>query len=233
MTVAVTTLMPLGLPLASDPCHRGFVLVWLQQLLQLVPLRQPLVRCLTKKSTIMISTGFRLTRKRVKNSPSGVSSVSGTPGCCAAGAGSPGRLLLLRRGRVMIFGMGLTSRSRATLVAAWKACYDAEQYYQRPPNYMLFNPTHFDPVHDIFSTFGLKQELLALHSNSYHILLLDIVGRQTTLRILQGVLLDECITAMERQVHTNFPCMTSCGRRMRQLTGRHTGPSPRGNVAGV
>jgi hypothetical protein len=71
MTVAVTTLMPLGLPLASDPCHRGFVLVWLQQLLQLVPLRQPLVRCLIKKSTVMISTGFRLTRKEVKTHPQG------------------------------------------------------------------------------------------------------------------------------------------------------------------
>ncbi len=54
----------------------------------------------------------------VVDSPSGVSSVAGTPG----GGGSPGRLLLRRRGRVMIFGIGRTSSSSETLVAAWNAC---------------------------------------------------------------------------------------------------------------
>lgn len=47
--------------------------------------------------------------------------MSGTPVAWAVGAASPGLLLRRLRGSVMIFGIGRTSRSKATLAAAWNA----------------------------------------------------------------------------------------------------------------
>jgi hypothetical protein len=50
--------------------------------------------------------------------------------------------------------------------------------------------THLDPVNNVASAVRLQEELLALGSYADHVLALDVVRRETALRVLKRILLD-------------------------------------------
>lgn len=58
----------------------------------------------------------------------------------------------------------------------------------------------FDPVNNLLGAARLDQELLALQPDADDVLLLNVVGGQTTFSVLERVALDELVLTVEGQV---------------------------------
>lgn len=87
--------------------------------------------------------------------------------------------------------MGLTSRSGAIFVAAWKPCTHMTKVNCSIsiawPSSHSGEMTHLDPIHEAGDVGGLQQKLLSLHADADHIPSFQVVAPQPALCAMQGV----------------------------------------------